>query len=166
MSFAETEERVALRQAVADLAAKYGPDYFVGTARSGGKTDALWQEAGSLGYLGVHVPVEYGGGGGGVGDLAAVCEELAGGGGPLLMIGVSPAICAPVIARFGTQAQKQRWLPGLADGSRIFAFGLTEPDAGSNSHKLTTTATRDGDDWILTGRKTYISGVDQAEAVL
>jgi alkylation response protein AidB-like acyl-CoA dehydrogenase len=166
MSFAETEERTALRKAVADLAAKYGSDYFVGAARSGGKTDALWREAGSLGYLGVHVPVEYGGGGGGIGDLAAVCEELAAGGSPLLMIVVSPAICATVITRFGTETQKQRWLPGLADGSRIFAFGITEPDAGSNSHKLTTTAVRDDDDWILSGRKTYISGVDQAEAVL
>jgi alkylation response protein AidB-like acyl-CoA dehydrogenase len=166
MSFAETEERTALRKAVAALAAKYGPGYFIGAARSGGTTHELWREAGSLGYLGVHVPVEYGGGGGGIGDLAAVCEELAAAGSPLLMIVVSPAICATVITRFGTAAQKERWLPGLADGSRIFAFGITEPDAGSNSHKLTTTAVRDGDGWILTGRKTYISGVDQAEAVL
>jgi alkylation response protein AidB-like acyl-CoA dehydrogenase len=166
MSFAETDERTALRKAVAALGAKYGPDYFIGAARSGGKTDELWHAAGALGYLGVHVPVEYGGGGGGIGDLAAVCEELATAGSPLLMMVVSPAICATVISRFGTDEQKQRWLPGLADGSRIFAFGITEPDAGSNSHKLTTTAVRDGDDWILTGRKTFISGVDQAEAVL
>ncbi len=162
----ESDERRALRRAVSDLAGKYGHDYYLRTARSGEKTDELWQEAGRLGYLGVHVPVEYGGGGGGIGDLAAVCEELGAAGCPLLMMVVSPAICATVIARFGTDEQKQRWLPGLADGTRIFAFAITEPDAGSNAHKLTTTATRDGDGWVLTGRKTYISGIDQAEAVL
>ncbi|WP_407812799.1 acyl-CoA dehydrogenase family protein, partial [Staphylococcus aureus] len=54
----------------------------------------------------------------------------------------------------------------LADGSKIMAFGITEADAGSNSHQITTTARRDGDDWILSGNKIYISGVDQADAVL
>ena len=82
------------------------------------------------------------------------------------MMVVSPAICGTIIARFGTDEQKQRWLPGIADGSTIMAFGITEPDAGSNSHKLTTTARRDGGDWVLNGRKIYISGVDQADAVL
>ena len=106
MSFAESDERTALRQAVADLGAKYGHSYFLGAARSGAKTDELWREAGALGYLGVHVPVEYGGGGGGIGDLAAVCEELGAAGSPLLMMVVSPAICATVINRFGTPDQK------------------------------------------------------------
>jgi alkylation response protein AidB-like acyl-CoA dehydrogenase len=79
---------------------------------------------------------------------------------------VSPAICATVIAKFGTPDQRQRWLPGFADGSVKMAFAITEPDAGSNAHRLTTTARRDGDDWLLTGRKYYISGVDECEAVL
>jgi len=166
MSLIETEERQALRRAVADLAQGYGRDYYLRKSRTGEKTTELWADAGRLGYLGVHVPVEYGGGGGGIGDLAAVCEELGAAGSPLLMMVVSPAICATVISRFGTEEQKRRWLPGLADGSRIFAFAITEPDAGSNSHKLTTTAARTGDGWILNGRKTFISGVDEAEAVL
>jgi alkylation response protein AidB-like acyl-CoA dehydrogenase len=166
MSLIETEERQALRRAVADLAKGYGRDYYLRKSRSGEKTTELWADAGRLGYLGVHVPTEYGGGGGGIGDLAAVCEELGAAGSPLLMMVVSPAICATVIARFGTEEQKRRWLPGLADGSRIFAFAITEPDAGSNSHRLTTTAARTGDGWILNGRKTFISGIDEAEAVL
>jgi alkylation response protein AidB-like acyl-CoA dehydrogenase len=135
-------------------------------ARGGGKMTELWSEAGSLGYLGVHIPAEHGGGGGGIGDLAAVLEELATAGCPLLMMVVSPAICATVISRFGTEDQKAKWLPGLCDGSLIFAFAITEPDAGSNSHRLTTTATRDGNEWILNGRKVFISGVDDAQAVL
>jgi alkylation response protein AidB-like acyl-CoA dehydrogenase len=166
MSFGESEERQALRAAVRDLGLKYGREYYMSRARGGGKMTELWNEAGSLGYLGVHIPVEYGGGGGGIGDLAVVLEELAAAGSPLLMLVVSPAICATVISRFGTEDQKAKWLPGLCDGSLIFAFAITEPDAGSNSHKITTTARRDGEDWILNGRKVFISGVDEAQAVL
>jgi alkylation response protein AidB-like acyl-CoA dehydrogenase len=98
--------------------------------------------------------------------VAAVCEELAAQGCPLLMMVVSPAICGTVISRFGTEEQKQRWLPGIADGTQTMAFAITEPDAGTNSHNITTTARRDGDGWVLNGRKIYISGVDEAANVL
>lgn len=164
--FTESTERRALRAAVAALASGFGRDYFIAKARSGEKTDELWAEVAKNGYLGVAVPEEYGGGGGGIGDLAAVCEELAAAGCPLLMMVVSPAICATIIASFGTPEQKQEWLPGFADGSTTMSFSITEPDAGSNSHKITTTAGRDGDDWVLSGGKTYISGIDQASHVL
>jgi alkylation response protein AidB-like acyl-CoA dehydrogenase len=166
VAFTESAERLSLRREVAKLAGGYGRDYFVRQARSGGKTTDLWLEMGRHGYLGVAVPEEFGGGGGGIGDLAAVCEELAAQGCPLLMMVVSPAICGTVIDRFGTDEQKQRWLPPIADGTLTMAFAITEPDAGSNSHNITTTARRDGDGWRLTGRKIYISGVDEAGAVL
>jgi alkylation response protein AidB-like acyl-CoA dehydrogenase len=165
-AFAESEERQALRQAVAGLANGFGREYFVRCAKSGEHTDELWSAVGKNGYLGVAVPEQYGGGGGGIGDLAAVCEELAAAGCPLLMMVVSPAICATVVSRFGTPEQRRRWLPGFADGSTKMAFSITEPDAGSNAHRITTTARRDGDGWVLDGQKTFISGVDEAEAVL
>ncbi|HUA42085.1 MAG TPA: acyl-CoA dehydrogenase family protein [Streptosporangiaceae bacterium] len=166
MNFTETDEQIALRAAVAELGAKYGYSYFTGKARSGGRLTELWQEAAKLGFTGVNLPEEYGGGGAGMYELAIVLEELAAAGCGLLMMVVSPAICGTIIARFGTSDQKQHWLPKIASGSSIMAFGITEPDAGSNSHKLTTVATRDGDTWVLNGRKIYISGVDEAEAVL
>ncbi|GAA4419106.1 acyl-CoA dehydrogenase family protein [Actinokineospora soli] len=166
MNFSESEERQALRKAVAELGRKYGHTYTVEKARSGGHTTELWDEAGRLGYLGVNVPEEYGGGGGGIGDLAAVCEELGAAGAGLLQMVVSPAICATIIARYGTDDQKQRYLPRFADGSLRMAFAITEPDAGSNSHKITTTARRTDDGWLLTGRKVYISCVDESESVL
>ena len=151
---------------MARLASKYGREYFTEKARSGGKTTDLWLAMGKNGYLGINIPEEYGGGGGGIGDIAAVCEELAAQGCPLLMMVVSPAICGTVIARYGTDEQKQRWLPGIADGTGTMAFAITEPDAGTNSHNITTTARRDGDEWLLNGRKIYISGVDEADNVL
>jgi alkylation response protein AidB-like acyl-CoA dehydrogenase len=166
VSFVESDERRALRAAVGELGRKYGYAYFNERARSGGHTTELWLEAGKLGYLGVNLPEQYGGGGGGMADLSIVLEELGAAGCPLLMMVVSPAICGTVIARFGTDGQKEQWLPGLADGSVTMAFAITEPDAGSNSHQITTTARRTADGWSLNGRKVYISGLDVAGAVL
>lgn len=165
-TFSESEERQELRKAVARLASKYGREYFTEKARSGGKTTELWLEIGKNGYLGINIPEEYGGGGGGIGDIAAVCEELAAQGCPLLLMVVSPAICGTIISRYGTPAQKERWLPGICDGTGTMAFAITEPDAGTNTHNITTTARRDGDEWVLNGRKIYISGVDEADNVL
>ncbi|MEO6887326.1 MAG: acyl-CoA dehydrogenase family protein [Jatrophihabitantaceae bacterium] len=166
MNFTETDEQQALRTAVAELGKRYGHDYVRPRALKREPLTELWNEAGKSGFLGVNLPEEYGGGGAGMHELALVCEELNAAGCGLLMMVVSPAIVGTIITRFGTEAQKQHWLPGLADGSTIMAFGITEPDAGSNSHKITTTAKRDGTDWLLSGRKVFISGVDQADAVL
>jgi alkylation response protein AidB-like acyl-CoA dehydrogenase len=165
-SFIETEEQQALREAVAGMAANYGQDYYLQKARAGGHTDELWNEAGKLGFIGVNLPEEYGGGGAGMYELSLVMEEMSAAGSPLLMMVVSPAINGTIISKFGTEEQKKRWLPSIADGSITMAFAITEPDAGSNSHRITTTARRDGSDWILSGQKVFISGIDQAQAVL
>ncbi|WP_306329078.1 acyl-CoA dehydrogenase family protein [Streptomyces venezuelae] len=156
-SMIESDELVALRAAVSALGHRHGPGF---------DRAALWAEAGKLGYLGVNLPEEYGGGGGGMAELSVVLEEAGAAGAPLLMMVVSPAICGTVIARFGTEEQKRAWLPGLADGSLTMAFGITEPDAGSNSHRITTTAERTEDGWVLNGRKVFVSGVDIADATL
>ena len=165
-AFTESEERQALRREVAKLAGKYGRKWFTQKARAGEKTTDLWLEIGRTGYLGINIPEEYGGGGGGIGDIAAVCEELAAQGCPLLLMVVSPAICGTIITRYGTDEQKRRWLPGICDGTGTMAFAVTEPDAGTNTHNITTTGHRDGDAWVLNGRKIYISGVDEAANVL
>jgi alkylation response protein AidB-like acyl-CoA dehydrogenase len=161
-----TPEQRLLRESVAALGKRYGHEYFVRKAKSGGHTDELWSEAGKLGYLGVNVPVEYGGGGGGITELAIVAEELAAAGCPLLLLVVSPAIAATIIARHGTPQQRHNYLPGFADGSLKMCFAITEPDAGSNFHRLSTVARSDGSDYVLSGRKVYISGVDECGYLL
>jgi alkylation response protein AidB-like acyl-CoA dehydrogenase len=165
VDFSETVEHALLRQAVADVAGDFGHDYFAAKVRAGEKVDELWSSLARHGFLGVHLPERYGGGGAGISELSIVGEEVAAKGCPLLSTLVSPAICAELIARYGTDAQCERWLPGLANGEKM-AFAITEPDAGSNSHRIATTATRDGDMWRVSGQKTLISFVDEAAAVL
>jgi alkylation response protein AidB-like acyl-CoA dehydrogenase len=166
MDFRENEEQQALRTAVAALGRRYGHDYTAPRARAREPLTELWAEAGRSGFLGVNLPEKYGGGGAGLYELALVGEELNAAGCGLLMMVVSPAINGTIISRFGTDGQKERWLPGIASGETIMAFGITEPDAGSNSHNITTTARRDGSDWVLSGRKIYVSGVDHAQAIM
>jgi alkylation response protein AidB-like acyl-CoA dehydrogenase len=166
MDFDPTPEQQLLRESVAALGRRYGHEYYVRKAKAGEHTDELWAEAGKLGYLGVSVPAEYGGGGGGITELAIIAEELAAAGCPLLLIVVSPAIAATIVARHGTTAQRDKLLPGFADGTLKVCFAITEPDAGSNFHRLSTVANQDGTGYVLSGRKVYISGVDECAYLL
>ena len=164
--FTETEERQELRAQVAKLGLQVRPRVLHREGPLRRQDHRPVARDRQNGYLGINIPEEYGGGGGGIGDIAAVCEELAAQGCPLLLMVVSPAICGTIIARYGTEAQKQKWLPGLCDGTSTMCFAITEPDAGTNTHNITTTARRDGDGWILNGRKIWISGVDESDNVL
>src|SRR5206468_4021531 len=132
-----------LRESVARLAAGYGPEYFMEKVRAREPVHELWRQLGEHGYLGAFLPEEYGGGGQGVWALAIVSEELAAAGCPMFPLIYSAAIVSNVLARHGSQEQKDTWLPKLATGESKIAFAITEPDAGSNSHNLSTVARRD-----------------------
>jgi len=166
VDFGESGEHRALRAAVAEIAKDFGPRYYAERAAERRPCQELWTALGKAGFIGVNIPEAYGGGGGGLTELALVCEEIAAAGTPLLLLLVSAAISAGMISEFGTQEQRQTWLPRLADGTAKMVFAITEPDAGSNTLRISTTAARDGEDWVLTGTKYYISGVDEAEALL
>ena len=166
MDFSDPIEYADLRAAVREITAAHGPAEFAEHARTGVPQSGLWADLGKAGFIGINVPAEYGGGGAGMSELVVVAEESAAGGSPLLLILVSSAIAVEVLAKHGSASQKQEWLTQLADGSVKVAFAITEPDAGSNSHHITTTAVRDGDDYLITGSKYYISGVDESAAIL
>ncbi len=166
MRFTETTEQAMLRDAVRKIASGYGHAYYQEKARGGGKMSELWQELGRKGYVGVNIPEAYGGAGLGIYELTIVCEELAAQGCPLLLLIVVPAICGSILSKWGSEEQKQRWLPRLASGESKMAFAITEPDAGSNSHEIATVAVREGDHYRLRGTKYYISGADESESVL
>ncbi|CAJ1499112.1 acyl-CoA dehydrogenase family protein [[Mycobacterium] burgundiense] len=162
----ESDDHRAIRETVAGIAQKYGASYFLERGRTGGDIDELWKDLAESGLLGVHLPEEYGGGGGGMAEAVVVVEELAAHGMPLLIWVISPAICGSILAHHGSDAMKKEWLPAIADGTRKMAFGLTEPDAGSNSHNVKTTARRTDTGWAISGSKYYISAVDQSDSIL
>ncbi|HMG65520.1 MAG TPA: acyl-CoA dehydrogenase family protein, partial [Streptosporangiaceae bacterium] len=166
VDFADTEEHAALRAAVAAVTRPFGGAYFAEHAERREPTTELWQALARPGFIGINIPEQFGGGGAGLAELAVVCEETAAQGCPLLLLLVSSAISAEILTRYGTEEQQQAWLPPMASGDTKVVFALTEPDAGSNTHKLATTATRDGDDWLLNGTKYYSSGVDEAAAIM
>ncbi|GGO66671.1 acyl-CoA dehydrogenase family protein [Nonomuraea cavernae] len=155
-----------LRESVLRSCRDYGHDYYVRSSDAGDNARELWHALGRIGALGVGIPEEHGGGGAGIEALAVVAEAVAEAGSPIMLLALSPAVCATVIGRFGSDEQRAEWLPGLADGSKVLGFAITEPDAGSNTHNIRTRARREGDEWVLSGQKYYVSHVDNADALL
>lgn len=160
------EDQREIAKAVRAIAQDFGYEYSSKEIREGGGLKELWQVCADAGFVGLNIPTEYGGGGQGMSELIVVIEELYAEACGLGMLVVSPSICGSVIARHGTQEQREKWLPGLADGTKVMAFAITEPDAGTNTHNLAVAARRDGSDWILKGTKYFITGIDRADAAL
>ncbi len=167
--FTEPVEFAEIRQAVRQITEKHGVREYAQRGKASEPQSELWQELGEAGFIGINVPAEFGGGGAGMSELAVVTEASASAGCPLLLILVSSAIGVEILARHGSDQQKKQWLSRMADGGMKMAFAITEPDAGSNSHRITTTARQADDgsgDWIISGQKYYISGVDESAAIL
>src|SRR4051794_23591361 len=165
MSLVPSDEEAMLREAVYGIASKYGQAYIREKAEKGEPPQELWEELASHGYLGVNIPAEYDGGGRGMLELAAVGEELGRAGCSLLLLVVSPAIAGSVLARHGSPEQKDKWLRGIGSADLKGCFTVTEPDAGTNTHNLSTRAERSNGSWGLNGTKVFISGVEDADAI-
>ena len=161
-----TDEEASLRESVAGICSQFGPRYMRECNEQAKPPRELWDALAEKGYLGANLPEQYGGGGLGMSGLAAVGEEISAAGCSLLLIVVSPAICGSILVRHGTQEQKDDWLPGIAAGTTRVAFAVTEPDAGTNTHNISTAARKDNGRWLLRGTKTFISGVEDAHAIL
>jgi alkylation response protein AidB-like acyl-CoA dehydrogenase len=125
------------------------------------------EDLGKLGVLGMNVPEDDGGLGASTVVFALVLEELAAAW-PSLAVGVSvnSGIVAGSIVRYGTREQRAEWLPRLMDGSGLGAFALTEADSGSDAASLRASARRDGDGWVLSGRKQFITNARYAPLVV
>ncbi|RCW69596.1 acyl-CoA dehydrogenase family protein [Pseudorhodoferax soli] len=132
-----------------------------------GRTDReTWRKAGREGLLCVTVPTEYGGGGGDFGHSCVLAEELHRSGVSGFSLSVHSDITAPYIVRFGTEEQKQRWLPKICSGEHIMAIAMTEPGTGSDLKSIRTSAVRDGDEYVINGSKTFISNGLNADMIL
>jgi alkylation response protein AidB-like acyl-CoA dehydrogenase len=159
-------EETELRASVHGIVAQFGNEYFTRCSDTLQQPTELWDALAAGGFVGVNLPEEYGGGGMGLTAMSIVAEESAAAGCPQIMLMISPGIVGSLLARHATDEQKKQWLAPMAAGTCKVAFAITEPDAGSNSHRITTTARRDGDTYYISGQKTFITAVDQSDALL
>ena len=121
--------------------------------------DSIFKRFGELGFLGLRYPPEYGGQGGDYFSAIVLSEEMAraGCGGLGMAVAVQTEMATPPLFKFGTEEQKRRWLVPAVRGEQIAAIAITEPDAGSDVAGITTTARRDGDHFVVDGRKIFIT---------
>jgi alkylation response protein AidB-like acyl-CoA dehydrogenase len=136
--------------------------------REGPFPDWVFKRMGDLGFLGLRYPPEYGGQGGDWGHAIVLAEEMARGrsGGVGMAMAVQSEMATPPILKFGTEEQKQEYLVPAIRGEKIFCLGITEPEAGSDVASIKTVAVRDGDEFIITGRKIFITNGVRAHACL
>jgi alkylation response protein AidB-like acyl-CoA dehydrogenase len=124
----------------------------------------VFRKLGDLGFLGVLFPEEYGGAGLAYGDYAAIVEEIAAVDGSIaLSLAAHNSLGSNHVFQFGTEAQRRRYIPRLASGEWLAAWGLTEAEAGSDASGTKTTAVRDGDEWVLNGSKNFITNASVAK---
>ncbi|TDC88751.1 acyl-CoA dehydrogenase family protein [Actinomadura sp. 7K507] len=166
MDFDLPESAAAVREGVLAIAGKYDQDYWSRCDADKRWPDEVWRELVKGGWHSLAIPEEYGGAGQGLLELAVALESLAeggAGGAASFMYLLTPAFGGLTIARHGTAEQKREFLPKIASGEIETCFAITEPDAGSNSINITTQARRDGDAFVVSGQKIWISGVERAD---
>ncbi len=125
----------------------------------------IWNKAGAAGLLCASIPEEYGGGGGHFGHEVVITQAHSRSGTGGFSNGVHSVITAHYILRYGTEAQRQRWLPRMARGEMVAAIAMTEPGAGSDLQAIRSSARRDGDDYVINGAKTFITNGLHADLV-
>lgn len=168
MDFAFTPDQLALRDAVSRICDRYPDDYWLERDREGGFPEPLHADLARDGWLGIAMPQEYGGAGLGMTEAALMMQTIAASGAGFTgasavhmnIFGLNPVVV------FGSDEQRARWLEPLIAGREKACFAVTEPDAGLDTTKLSTRAVRDGDDYVVHGRKIWISTAQVATKML
>ncbi|MFD9538677.1 acyl-CoA dehydrogenase family protein [Streptomyces sp. NPDC060022] len=167
MNLELSEEQAAVRELAENFVAREIAPHVVEWDRAESVDKSIVKKLGSLGFLGLTVPEEYGGSGGDHLAYCLVTEELGRGDSSVRgIVSVSLGLVAKTIASWGSEEQKQQWLPKLTAGEAVGCFGLTEPGTGSDAGNLTTKAVRDGDDYVINGSKMFITNGTWADVVL
>ncbi len=168
MDFSFTPDQLAIRDAVSKLCARFDAKYWLERDRHGGFPEDFYRAVAESGWLGIAMPQQYGGAGLGITEAAlmmqAVAESGAGFSGAsalhMNIFGLNPVVV------FGSDEQKQRWLPALIRGKEKACFAVTEPDAGLDTASIATSARREGAGYLLRGQKIWISTAQVADKML
>jgi acyl-CoA dehydrogenase len=154
-----TAEHEALRASIRAFVERELAPHAEEWEQAGDSPDWVFTRMGELGFLGLAYPEEYGGAGGDYISTLVLKEEMArcGSGGVAMAVAVQTDMATPPIYKFGTEEQKREYLVPAIRGTKIACLGISEPNAGSDVANIQTTAVRDGSDWVLNGRKTFIT---------
>lgn len=169
MDFAWSSEMELMRDELRSFAKRFPPSYWREKDAAQAFPSEYWRALGEAGWLAALVPEKYGGSGLGPVEMVLITEELVAGGiggtgGTLLIANLVFGTMS--ILHHGNEEQKDRFMPMMSDGASVFAMALTEPDAGSNTPELTTYARRDGNGWLLNGRKVWSTNFERAPVAL
>lgn len=169
MNFEKTTEQSMIESTARSVAEQYGPEYWRDKEMAGEFAQGYWDELADAGFHGLLVPEEYGGAGMGMQEMALAMETLsaegAGMAGTWYLV-LTGGMAAAGLRGYGTEAQKERYLPDIASGDRNFSIGITEPEAGTNTLNVATTAEKDGDEYVLNGQKAWITFSDIADNMI
>ncbi len=166
MDFARTDEQESIRSAVRSLCAQFPSDYWRELDRASEYPERFVRALTDAGWLGALIPTEYGGAGLGFAEAGLIIEEINASGGNAAAAHAQMYTMGTLL-RHGSDEQKRRYLPSLATGElRLQAFGVTEPEAGSDTPRLKTTATKRGDRYIIKGKKIFISRAEHSDLLL
>ncbi len=168
MDFSESSDQRAIRAAIRELCAAFPDEYWAEADATHTFPREFYDAMAAGGWIGIAIPEEYGGGGAGITEASIILEEVAASGAcmngasaiHLSIFGMHPVV------RHGSEPLKNRYLPQVASGSLHVAFGVTEPDAGTDTTAISTRAVRDGDGYRITGRKVWTSKALESDRVL
>lgn len=167
MDFAITSEQQAIIDSIRGLMGDFGDDFWLERDDTGVFPEEFYQAMARGGWLGIAMPEAYGGAGLGVQEAALMMTTVAEGGGMSAASAVHINVFGPMpIVVYGTEEQKQRWLPPLIAGEQKTCFGVTEANAGLDTTRIETFARRDGDKYIINGQKIWTTTAQQADKIL
>jgi alkylation response protein AidB-like acyl-CoA dehydrogenase len=158
MDFELNKEQIGIQKAVRDFVkGEFKKELIVELEEKHEFPKDIWKKAADLGFIGIHFPEEYSGQGLDVLENILVAEELCRGDSSVGACLILAGFASEIILRFGNEAQKSKWLPKVAEGEVLSCGAFTEPDRGSDITSMTTTAVREGDEWVINGTKIFIT---------
>lgn len=169
MDIEYSQEQEMIARSAKEIGEDFGPEYWREKDSEGEFPEEFWNALSKAGFQGIAIPEEYDGGGMGMREMAVAMEKLGAHGcgmGGMWLLVLTSVFGAFGLIKHGDEELKEKYLPKIANGDIEFCMALTEPDAGTNTLNLSTKAEKDGDEYVINGNKTFISGVDRADAML